>query len=84
MIIEEPEAHIHTHIQRTLFDKLKITKDYTQIITTTHSTHLAEVSAIKNVNILKAFNNKSISMQPSEGLEVRMSTVLLKSRMCCE
>lgn len=29
MIIEEPEAHIHTHIQRTLFDKLKVTKDYT-------------------------------------------------------
>lgn len=28
MIIEEPEAHIHTHIQRTLFDKLKVTKDY--------------------------------------------------------
>ncbi len=27
MIIEEPEAHIHTHIQRTLFDKLKVTKD---------------------------------------------------------
>lgn len=69
MIIEEPEAHIHTHIQRTLFDKLKITKDYTQIITTTHSTHLAEVSAIKNVNILKSFDNKSISMQPSSGLD---------------
>ena len=47
MIIEEPEAHIHTHIQRTLFDKLKVTKDYTQIITTTHSTHLAEVSEVK-------------------------------------
>lgn len=69
MIIEEPEAHIHTHIQRTLFDKLKVTKDYTQIITTTHSTHLAEVSEIKNVNILKSVDNKSISMQPSKGLD---------------
>ena len=69
MIIEEPEAHIHTHIQRTLFDKLKITKDYTQIITTTHSTHLAEVSEIRNVNILKAIGSKSISMQPSQGLD---------------
>lgn len=69
MIIEEPEAHIHTHIQRTLFDKLKVTKDYTQIITTTHSTHLAEVSEIKNVNVLKSVDNKSISMQPSKELD---------------
>ena len=69
MVIEEPEAHIHTHIQRTLFDKLKITKDYTQIITTTHSTHLAEVSEIRNVNILKSIGSKSISMQPSQGLD---------------
>lgn len=69
MIIEEPEAHIHTHIQRTLFDKLKVTKDYTQIITTTHSTHLAEVSEIRNVNILKSIGSKSISMQPSQRLD---------------
>lgn len=69
MIIEEPEAHIHTHIQRTLFDKLKVTKDYTQIITTTHSTHLAEVSEIRNVNILKSIGSDSVSMQPSQGLD---------------
>lgn len=69
MIIEEPEAHIHTHIQRTLFDKLKVTKDYTQIITTTHSTHLAEVSEVKNINILKSIGSNSISMRPSQGLD---------------
>lgn len=69
MIIEEPEAHIHTHIQRTLFDKLKVTKDYTQIITTTHSAYLAEASKIKNVNVLKTIDNKSIAMQPGSGLD---------------
>ena len=69
MIIEEPEAHIHTHIQRTLFDKLKVTKDYTQIITTTHSTHLAEVSEVKNINILKSIDSNSISMKPSKDLD---------------
>lgn len=69
MIIEEPEAHIHTHIQRTLFDKLKVTKDYTQIITTTHSSYLAEVSEVKNINILKSIGSNSISMQPSQGLD---------------
>ena len=26
MVVEEPEAHIHTHIQRTLFDNLKVIK----------------------------------------------------------
>ena len=26
LLIEEPEAHIHTHIQKSLFDKLKYTK----------------------------------------------------------
>lgn len=70
MIIEEPEAHIHTHIQRTLFDKLKVTKDYTQIIATTHSTHLSEVSDIRKINVLKAKDNITFSMQPSNGLDL--------------
>lgn len=69
MIIEEPEAHIHTHIQKTLFDKLNITKDYTQIIMTTHSTHLSEVSEIKNINIMKTVNNISYSMHPINKLD---------------
>lgn len=29
MIIEEPEAHIHTHIQKTLFNNLQVTHAYT-------------------------------------------------------
>ena len=69
MIIEEPEAHIHAHIQRTLFDKLKVTKDYTQIIATTHSTYLSEVSDIRKVNILKCKDNATITMQPSNNLD---------------
>ena len=52
MVVEEPEAHIHTHIQRTLFDNLKVIKNYTQVIMTTHSTHISEVSNIKSVNVL--------------------------------
>jgi predicted ATP-dependent endonuclease of OLD family len=69
MIIEEPEAHIHTHIQKTLFENLKVAKDYTQIIATTHSTHLSEVSAIKNINIMKSIKDVSYAMQPSVGLD---------------
>lgn len=35
LLIEEPEAHIHTHIQKTLFDKVRY--EDAQIIYSTHS-----------------------------------------------
>ena len=69
MIIEEPEAHIHTHIQRALFDNLKVSSDYTQVIMTTHSTHLSEVSAIDNVNIIKPNGGSSVIMRPTNMLD---------------
>jgi len=66
LIIEEPEAHIHTHIQKTLFDNL----DYgdTQIIYSTHSTHISEVSNVANINILAKKQNFAEVYQPSTGL----------------
>jgi len=70
MIIEEPEAHIHTHIQKTLFDNLHVSKDYTQVLMTTHSTHLSEVADINQINVLKCNANISIVMQPANGLDV--------------
>jgi putative ATP-dependent endonuclease of OLD family len=68
MIIEEPEAHIHTHIQKTLFANLQVSKDFTQILMTTHSTHLSEVADIKNVNILRSHGSFSEVMKPTNGL----------------
>ena len=67
LIIEEPEAHIHTHIQKTLFDNL----DYgdTQIIYSTHSTQISEVSNVSNINILAKKRNYAEVYQPSCGLE---------------
>ena len=66
LIIEEPEAHIHNHIQKTLFDKL----DYgdTQIIYSTHSTQISEVSNVENINILSKKPNYAEVYQPSNGL----------------
>lgn len=66
LVIEEPEAHIHNHIQKTLFDKL----DYgdTQIIYSTHSTQISEVSNVKNINILAKELNYAEVYQPSNGL----------------
>ncbi len=66
LLIEEPEAHIHTHIQKTLFDKLQY--DETQIIYSTHSTHISEVSNVQNVNILGREFDRCEAYQPSVGL----------------
>jgi len=76
MIIEEPEAHIHTHIQKTLFENLGLSKDYTQVLMTTHSTHLSEVSEIQRVNVLKATGNVSTIMRPTNGLDTFGRNVL--------
>lgn len=66
LIIEEPEAHIHNHIQKTLFDKLEY--EDTQIIYSTHSTQIAEVSNVENINILAKNKNFADVYQPSTGL----------------
>jgi putative ATP-dependent endonuclease of OLD family len=67
LFIEEPEAHIHTHIQKTLFQKLH--SHNTQIIITTHSTHISSVSKISSVNILSRSNKEALVFNPSAGLE---------------
>lgn len=66
LLIEEPEAHIHTHIQKTLFDNLN--KNKTQIIVSTHSTHISSVSKIKSINILSRGDKQSQVFKPSKGL----------------
>ncbi|MBY6189234.1 AAA family ATPase [Microbulbifer agarilyticus] len=66
LLIEEPEAHIHTHIQKSLFDKINY-KD-TQIIYSTHSSHISEVSNIESMNIIGLVNGSGEVFQPSLGL----------------
>ncbi|PKR50431.1 AAA family ATPase [Thalassospira marina] len=66
LLIEEPEAHIHTHIQKTLFDKL--TYPDTQVIYSTHSTQISEVSNVENVNILGRQGVRCEAYQPAAGL----------------
>lgn len=70
MIIEEPEAHIHTHIQKTLFNNLQVTHTYTQVVMSTHSTHLSEVSDIEKVNVMKKVDEQtSLVIKPTNGLD---------------
>lgn len=67
LLIEEPEAHIHTHVQKTLFDHVSYKN--TQIIYSTHSTHISEVSEIGSVNVLARDGTAWVAMQPAAGLE---------------
>ena len=67
LLIEEPEAHIHTHIQMTLFEKYGYEK--TQVIVSTHSTHVSSASKIRSVNILSKGFQEAHVFQPSFGID---------------
>jgi putative ATP-dependent endonuclease of OLD family len=66
LLIEEPEAHIHTHVQKTLFDRVSFTN--TQIIYSTHSSQISEVSDIERVNVLSREGSRWLALQPANGL----------------
>jgi len=67
LLIEEPEAHIHTHIQKSLFDNINY--ENTQIIYSTHSSHISEVSNIRNMNIIGFVDGECEVFQPASGLD---------------
>jgi putative ATP-dependent endonuclease of OLD family len=72
LLIEEPEAHIHTHIQKTLFDRLNY--EDTQIIYSTHSTQISEVSKVESMNIVGREKGRCEAYQPSRGLDAKQIT----------
>ena len=66
ILIEEPEAHIHTHIQKSLFQRLNA--DNTQVFISTHSTHISSVSQISCMNILGRGKQLAEVYNPSRDL----------------
>jgi len=66
LLIEEPEAHIHTHIQKTLFEKQSAKR--TQVIVSTHSTHVSSAAKIRSVNVLAQKREYAEVYQPARGL----------------
>ncbi|MEE8105917.1 MAG: AAA family ATPase [Planctomycetota bacterium] len=68
LLIEEPEAHLHTHIQKTLFEKYS--DSATQVFVTTHSSHLSSASQVSRMNVLARAGGDHASVYvPSNGLD---------------
>ena len=67
LMIEEPEAHIHNHIQKALFENFNFKN--TQVFISTHSTQISSVSNISSMNILSRKDVKTEVYAPSNNLE---------------
>ena len=67
LLVEEPEAHIHTHIQKTLFTNLPAAN--TQVIVSTHSTHISSASRIASVNVMAKQKDHVEVYQPANELD---------------
>ena len=67
LLIEEPEAHIHGHLQKTLFRNLE--ENYSrQLIISTHSVNISEVCKISKMLILNNNYMETIVNNPSNGM----------------
>lgn len=68
ILIEEPEAHLHKHLQQSLFEGIKNNKNY-QIFLSTHSVHISESADIKSTIILGKKDKYTEIYIPSRGLQ---------------
>lgn len=69
LLFEEPEAHLHKHIQMALFEKTGIDiNENIQVLMTTHSDNISASSKISRMNIISKGNKGSRVMQPYTGL----------------
>jgi len=66
LLIEEPEAHIHNHIQKTLFSNFHSTN--TQVFISTHSTQISSVAKISALNMISRKANYSEVYWPANRL----------------
>lgn len=68
LLIEEPESHIHPHIQKVIFNNIGGMSE-TQVIYSTHSPQISEVSNVENVNVIVPLEGETwISCNPGNKL----------------
>lgn len=65
LAVEEPEAHLHPHVQRSLFSYIFA---HTSSIVTTHSAQIASVARLPSIVLLRKSGNETVvsrAMSPS-------------------
>lgn len=60
LIVEEPEAHLHPQLQRTLYDVLA--RKPFQTLLTTHSTHVTSKAPLRSISALTRTTPSSVSV----------------------
>lgn len=69
VMIEEPEAHLHKHLQQTFLEGIKANSGF-QIVLSTHSVHISESSKVSSMVVLGNVSDKRNEVySPISGLD---------------